>query len=134
VIKEPQALVCCTDSTSAFALEAAKLVLFTLKKMFISVNSFSFTPYKDGGFVSVKATNKDAVVQQGFPSDLRLKVYAKNRATVLEYLTILTEKEIVDIVVVGQHKQNQWEIENSMPLTYDFRFNVFPPMFANISR
>ena len=102
--------------------------------MFVSINSFSFTPFKDGGFVSVKATNKDAVVQQGFPTDIRLKVYAKNRATVLEYLTILTEKEIVDIVVVGQHKQNEWEIKNSMPLTYDFRFNVFPPMFANISR
>ena len=102
--------------------------------MLVSVNSFSFTPYKDGGFVLVKATNKDVVVQQGFPIDLRLKVYAKNRATSLEYLTILAEKELVDVVVVGQHKQNEWEIKNAVPVTYDFRFNLFPPMFANISR
>jgi len=102
--------------------------------MFVSVNNFSFKPYKDGGFLFVKTTIKDGNVPQGLPSDLRLKVYAKNRSDTLEYLKILAEREIIDIIVVGQHRQNEWEIENSIPVTYDFRFNVFPPMFANISR
>ena len=103
--------------------------------MLVSVDNFSFQPYKEGGFLTIKSKIKDPNASAGLlmdPNDLRLKVYVKDKKTAHDYLKVLIFNEIIDVVVIGQRKQTSWEISNKMPLQFDFRFNVFSQMFTSV--
>ncbi|CAG5091481.1 Oidioi.mRNA.OKI2018_I69.PAR.g13069.t1.cds [Oikopleura dioica] len=99
--------------------------------MLVTIKTFTFRSFKNGGFFKVKGTYLPAHETVNDPSqppeEISLQKFTINhKATTDSFATLLAHAENqcpVDVILVSDAKQTAWEKEKNIPPSFAFKFN-----------
>ncbi|CAG5106753.1 Oidioi.mRNA.OKI2018_I69.chr1.g2986.t1.cds [Oikopleura dioica] len=110
------------------------VIFVILKKMFVTIKSFTFRSHNGGGFFKVKGSyipGFETHFDYTQPAtEINLRMFEKTAAEVSEtFATLLSFTEShqpASVNLTSESKQSDWEREHNIPASYTFRFSRLP--------